>query len=61
MNERQLVFLQEFSRQRSKGYDFIAKNYMDFTKEELKDIVLELICNTDRERVIEELRDRWEY
>ena len=61
MEERQLVFLQEFSKKRSKGYDFIANNYMDFTKSELKDIILELIYNTDRERVIEELKDRWEY
>lgn len=61
MEERQLVFLQEFSKKRSKGYDFIANNYIDFTKSELKDIILELICNTDKERVIEELKDRWEY
>ena len=61
MEERQLVFLQELLKQRSKAYDFIANNYMDFTKSELKDIILELICNSDRERVVEELKDRWEY
>jgi len=61
MEERQLVFLQELLKQRSKAYDFIANNYMDFTKSELKDIILELICNSDREIVVEELKDRWSF
>lgn len=59
MEERQLVFLQEFSKKRSKGYDFIANNYMDFTKSELKDIILELMYNSDDRDTIEELKDRW--
>lgn len=57
MEERELTFLQEFSK--GKGYDFIANNYMDFTKSELKDIILELMYNSDDRDTIEELKDRW--
>lgn len=55
------------------GYDFIAKNYYEFSKEELKDIILELdyaihseakhfasaeeICAS----ALEELKDRWSF
>lgn len=57
------------------GYDFIAKNYYEFSKEELKDIILELdyaIHCTDiysslecaRDVYVsasEELKDRWSF
>lgn len=51
-------------------YDFISKNYMDFTKTQLKDIILELLyaINTDSDNesgvlnsAINELIDRWDY
>lgn len=59
----------------SNGYDFIAKNYWEFSKEELKDIILELdyaIHCTDTNgsfdcardvyvSASEELQERWNF
>lgn len=58
-----------------KGYDFIANNYWEFSKEELKDIILELtyaIKQTDSRgewdsswdvmlSASEELQERWSF
>ena len=45
------------------GYDYIARNYYKFTKEELKDILLEclyVINDTDTlASVVEDIEDRW--
>ena len=55
------------------GYDFIAKNYYEFSKEELKDIILELDYAIHSEAkhfasaeeiytsASEELKDRWSF
>ena len=48
------------------SYDFIAQNYYTMSKEELKDIILELDYEISRSMdgsyasVAEELKDRWE-
>ena len=55
-----------------KSYDWIANNYTRFTKEELKDVVLELLyaihttAHTGKEMMIladagMELTERWSY
>ena len=47
-------------------YDFIANNYYTFTKEELKDILLEFAFELSKHKennlhdVVQELKDRWE-
>lgn len=45
------------------SYDFIANNYYNMTKDELKDIILELDYalsrNNSYEDVAQELKDRW--
>lgn len=52
------------------GYDYIANNYTRFTKEELKDIILECLYVIDDNvllsdyllnNVANELEDRWEH
>lgn len=47
------------------GYDYIANHYYEFTKEELKDIILECLFVIDDNKakdVAEELKDfRWEH
>lgn len=57
----------------SNGYDFIAKNYWEFSKEELKDIILELDYAIHSEAkhfasaeeiyasASEELQERWNF
>ena len=65
--------LEEFlqSTVSDKSYDYIANNYYNFTKEELKDIILELLyaihttAHTGKEMMIladanMELAERWE-
>ena len=51
-----------------KGYDFIANHYYEFTKEELKDIALELAYGIYKNmpasevlEIAEELEERWEF
>lgn len=42
-------------------YDFIANNYYDMTKDELKDICLEAVYNVaDDEFVSDGLEERWQ-
>ena len=65
--------LDEFleSMVKDKSYDYIANNYMNFRKEELKDIILELLyaihttAHTGKEMMIladagMELTERWD-
>lgn len=45
-----------------KGYDYIAQRYTEYTKEELKDIILEALYQLPASRVdymVVELADRW--
>ncbi len=59
MDENEKKFLKALKN--GNGYDFIANNYFTFTKEELKDIILELLFNTNIDETIEELKQRWEH
>jgi hypothetical protein len=59
MDENEKKFLKALKN--GNGYDFIANNYFTFTKEELKDIILELLFNTNVDDTIEELKQRWEH
>jgi hypothetical protein len=59
MDENEKKFLKALKD--GNGYDFIANNYFTFTKEELKDIILELLFNTNVDDTIEELKQRWEH
>ena len=63
---------EEFCEQLDKGnpYDYICKHYYDFTKDELKDIVLECLypfmSHTHEAKasllsIKEELEARWDY
>ena len=52
----------------NKLYDFIANNYWNMTKEELKDVILELawVCgdietnDASRQELLANLSERWE-
>ena len=65
MERRLDEFLESLSK--DKSYDYIANNYMAFRKDELKDIILELLyaIHTDGDEDIilnsagEELTERW--
>lgn len=59
MDENEKKFLKALKD--GNGYDFIANNYFTFTKEELKDIILELLFNTNVDETIVELKARWEH
>lgn len=66
------MYREEFIKALEKGigYDFMANHYPNFSKSELKDIVLELLyelevahgCDRvpDIDNVIPELEDRWD-
>ncbi len=70
-------YLQEFlnSLSDNTAYDYIANNYTQFTKDELKDVILELLfplvkdgsnlAIVDREKtrlgIKDELEGRWDY
>lgn len=47
------------------GYDYVANHYYDFTKDDLKGIILEclyVIEDADKlESIAEELKDRFDY
>lgn len=47
----------------NKGYDFIANHYYEFTKDELKDIILECLYVLDIDDILDniadELEERW--
>ena len=61
MEKRQVEFLNAVENETAYGY--IANNYTEFTKDELKDIIQELLftCRFDSEDIIEELKYRWTY
>ena len=65
MERRLDEFLESLSK--DKAYDYIANNYMAFRKEELKDIILELLyaihTDGDEDDILNsagtELTERW--
>lgn len=68
MEENERKFIEAVNNDTS--YDFIANNYMNFSKEQLKDIIIELMYaihiesndeKTILDSALDELTDRWSY